>query len=1179
MHDDGANINVFCNKDLIIDLCPTTTIHPYGLGGVSEISQKGWHPIFGEVYYSETVPYNILSRSMLKQNGWRYKTDSENERLFYHHERYKPITFYEDRDGMFKVEAMEVWNAYTSEEMDIKSKINKVVNSVMTYVTSEQRARADKAITLHYLLNHPSDKALTAFLQSSSVINVPITASDLKRARELYGICKECQCGKPIPHKGTHTSYSREDASTIGSILHADIIEIQQDYCLFAVDDACNFMMLNYMANKRMEEVCRSLSYIIRHVASNGHTVKTILTDSEVSIMSCRNYLEDTHNVKLRHYIPYEHEKVVERQVRILRERIKCKLAELPYKLPRELYLALAVHAIDLINMLPNSKTGLISPRELMCSEKTNYLTDITASFGAAVLVNGGKPITSTNKIGIMLGRSETAKGGIYVFIPGEKRIKVRRNLKSQPMTMEIINTMNSIAEGTDPELALIMNRLTSKETINPDDDYDLNRMDLNIQDDINSYKENIINLATSSEKGSMPGVQEGVGVDNNSTILIPVEPEISNEPTPDDNKVAAPPSIANGASIETPLSIANGVALPPIANGASIETSLSIANGVGVTPRRSSRINKGENSKLDIYKVNTIKTLTSKLCMSLAAKDYQNGKSDIPSDADFDDSVSFTQLMKQVSKEHAKAIEETVCCEFKQLVTFNTWKYLKQESDRTPSTHTGIEPCKMLMKIKRDAMGKFIKWKARLVNGGHKTKDIEYGPFEKSSPTTTLETVLMQLAVAQHNGYHVESFDVPGAYLHATLDKDKRHVMRIPSTLAPYLITVDERAIQYMQKDGSILVELKKSLYGLPEAGKLFNQLLSGILVKSGYIQCGYDKCLFVKSLGKRRCIITVHVDDALMTSNCKIMMADLYQSLIDNKLPEVTKHILKDKGNITHLGMLIENENGVFKLSQPGYIDDLLKGHDPGVTSKSPCDPFEVNHDPESRGRKIPLKDFLSKLHKLYYLGIRTRPDIMTACAYISTNSHDPREDDMKRVNKIYAYIKGTRDMKWIMDTKYNKLELELLTDSAFAVHYDRRSHTGKMIVIGDNGFPVAIKSHKQKINTTSSTESELVGLHDSLDLLMWCREIMKFMGYEQNCTKIFVDNTSTITQAYMGKPSNNNKRWIDIKYFWIKELIDNGHVELHHKPREEMTADLFASIRVGKGFYKYREAIHVL
>ena len=86
----------------------------------------------------------------------------------------------------------------------------------------------------------------------------------------------------------------------------------------------------------------------------------------------------------------------------------------------------------------------------------------------------------------------------------------------------------------------------------------------------------------------------------------------------------------------------------------------------------------------------------------------------------------------------------------------------------------------------------------------------------------------MMQLTLAVQKKMTIESFDVPGAYLHASLGVNKKHVMKIPKSLAGYLTVVDPLAKPYVQKDGTILVELQKSLYGLPEAGKLWNQYQS---------------------------------------------------------------------------------------------------------------------------------------------------------------------------------------------------------------------------------------------------------------------------------------------------------------------------------------------------------------
>ena len=58
----------------------------------------------------------------------------------------------------------------------------------------------------------------------------------------------------------------------------------------------------------------------------------------------------------------------------------------------------------------------------------------------------------------------------------------------------------------------------------------------------------------------------------------------------------------------------------------------------------------------------------------------------------------------------------------------------------------------------------------------------------------------------------------------------------------------------------------------------------------------------------------------------------------------------------------------------------------------------------------------------------------------------------------------------------------------DASFAVHGDYRSHTGATASLG-KGSILAI-SMKQKINTKSSTEAELVGVDDAANYLVWLK-----------------------------------------------------------------------------------------
>ena len=56
----------------------------------------------------------------------------------------------------------------------------------------------------------------------------------------------------------------------------------------------------------------------------------------------------------------------------------------------------------------------------------------------------------------------------------------------------------------------------------------------------------------------------------------------------------------------------------------------------------------------------------------------------------------------------------------------------------------------------------------------------------------------------------------------------------------------------------------------------------------------------------------------------------------------------------------------------------------------------------------------------------------------------------------------------------------------DALFAVHKDMRSHTGGFITMGTGG--AYVHSRKHKLNTKSSTEAELVRVHDVLTQVIW-------------------------------------------------------------------------------------------
>ena len=75
---------------------------------------------------------------------------------------------------------------------------------------------------------------------------------------------------------------------------------------------------------------------------------------------------------------------------------------------------------------------------------------------------------------------------------------------------------------------------------------------------------------------------------------------------------------------------------------------------------------------------------------------------------------------------------------------------------------------------------------------------------------------------------------------------------------------------------------------------------------------------------------------------------------------------------------------------------------------------------------------------------------------------------------------------------------------------------------------------------------------------------------MGYPQTePTVIHQDNKSTIALIKAGKACSERSRHINIRYFWIKEQVDKGQVQVQYTPTEVMLANLFTKAVQGRQF----------
>lgn len=100
------------------------------------------------------------------------------------------------------------------------------------------------------------------------------------------------------------------------------------------------------------------------------------------------------------------------------------------------------------------------------------------------------------------------------------------------------------------------------------------------------------------------------------------------------------------------------------------------------------------------------------------------------------------------------------------------------------------------------------------------------------------------------------------------------------------------------------------------------------------------------------------------------------------------------------------------------------------------------------------------------------------------------------------------------------------------------DARGHTGGCVVMGDGVMHSS--SRKQKINSKSSTETELIGASEYLPYALWLIHFFREQGYEIRTKKILQDNESTMKLLKNGRNSaGQQSRHISIRYFWVVDF----------------------------------------
>jgi hypothetical protein len=209
-----------------------------------------------------------------------------------------------------------------------------------------------------------------------------------------------------------------------------------------------------------------------------------------------------------------------------------------------------------------------------------------------------------------------------------------------------------------------------------------------------------------------------------------------------------------------------------------------------------------------------------------------------------------------------------------------------------------------------------------------------------------------------------------------------------------------------------------------------------------------------------------------------------------------------------------------------------------------------------------------------KTLYVTKRARPDTCLAIAFLTTRVGAPNTDDWEKLCHLMEYLRGDRDRPLVLGADNDRL-LMWYVDALFAVHPNMRGHTGGGLTMG-RGFPISV-STKQKLNTKSSTECELVGIDDMMPIICWTRYFLLSQGYGIIENLLLQYNKSSILLEQNGRASSGKRtRHINIRYFFITDWVNLKEISIDWCPTKKMVAGFMTTPIQGSLFRELRDYI---
>ncbi|UYV72144.1 hypothetical protein LAZ67_9001955 [Cordylochernes scorpioides] len=272
------------------------------------------------------------------------------------------------------------------------------------------------------------------------------------------------------------------------------------------------------------------------------------------------------------------------------------------------------------------------------------------------------------------------------------------------------------------------------------------------------------------------------------------------------------------------------------------------------------------------------------------------------------------------------------------------------------------------------------------------------------------------------------------------------------------------------------------------------------------GLEQMKTDNCVYIKR-EEGVLLVAIYVDDMIIAAEEENTLICFKESM--KKLFEIN-----DLGALNYcLGIRVQRGvDGSISLDQERYIEELLEKYEMKESK-----PISTPMDPNYKVTKISPID---------------------ACSPLLEKNIGPKITFKKSTKELYGYV----DADWGGNLM------------------DRKSHSGFVFYLA--GGPIAWESKKQQTVSLSSTESEYIALCEAGKEAVHIRMLLDELGFGEileGPTVLRTDNQGA-RQLTRNPVYHARTKHIDIKWHYIRDIYNEGLVEVVQTPTQENVADVF-------------------